>query len=212
MPDVIINGPEGRIEGKYHHSESNNPNIALVLHPHPLYGGTMNNKVIYALYNCLAALNFSVLRINFRGVGKSQGKFDDGIGELTDAATAFDWLQQHNPIVKNTWIAGFSFGSWVAAQLLMRRPEIKHFVLVSPPVIKYDFSFLSPCPTSGLVMQGNQDSIVKELEVANFLSSLVVQKGVTIDYQMVPGADHFFREHMDELKSQITHYIESHIK
>jgi alpha/beta superfamily hydrolase len=207
MPEVVINGPEGRIEGKYHHSESKNPNIALVLHPHPLYGGTMNNKVVYTMYHCLAALGFSVLRINFRGVGKSQGKFDDGIGELTDAATAFDWLQQHNPIAKNTWIAGFSFGSWVATQLLMRRPEIKRFILVSPPVVKYDFSFLSPCPTSGLVIQGNQDSVVKESDVSNFVNSLVVQKGIKLDYTMIGGADHFFREHIDELKDNISNYI-----
>lgn len=212
MPDVIINGPEGRIEGKYHHSELNTPNIALVLHPHPLYGGTMNNKVVYNLYHCLAALGFSVLRINFRGVGKSQGKFDDGVGELMDAATAFDWLQQHNPLAKSTWIAGFSFGAWVSTQLLMRRPEIRRFVLVSPPVEKYDFSFLSPCPTSGLVLQGNADSIVKESGVANFANSLVVQKGVKLEYEMVPGADHFFRETMDELKERVNRYVELHTK
>ena len=211
MPDVIINGPEGRIEGKYHHSEADYPNIALVLHPHPLYGGTMNNKVVYTAYHCLAALGFSVLRINFRGVGQSQGKFDDGTGELTDAATAFDWLQQHNPVTKSTWIVGFSFGSWVAAQLLMRRPEIKQFILISPPVAKYDFSFLSPCPTSGLLIQGNQDSVVKEGDVSNFVSSLIAQKGVKIDYHMINNADHFFREHMDELKGSITNYTSAHI-
>lgn len=212
MADVIINGPEGRIEGKYHHSESKNPNIALVLHPHPLYGGTMNNKVIYSLYHCFAMLGFSVLRINFRGVGKSQGRFDEGIGELTDAATVFDWLQQHNPIINSTWIAGFSFGSWVSNQLLMRRPEIKHFISVSPPISKYDFSFLSPCPTSGLIVQGNLDSIVKETDVSNFVNSLIVQKGVKIDYQVIEGADHFFREKIDNFKDLVTDYIKKNIK
>ena len=209
MADVIINGPEGRIEGKYHHSTSNNPNIALVLHPHPLYGGTMNNKVVYTLYHCFAALGFSVLRINFRGVGKSQGKFDEGVGELTDSACAFDWLQQHNSMIKSTWIAGFSFGSWVSSQLLMRRPEIKHFIAVSPPVAKYDFSFLSPCPTSGLVLQGNQDSIVKENDVENFIKTLLVQKCVKVEYSMLDGADHFFREKMDDFREEVNMYIKS---
>ena len=110
MPEVTFNGPDGRIEGRYHQSENKNAPAALVLHPHPLYGGTMNNKVVYSLYESFKRNNFSVLRINFRGVGRSQGKFDNGVGELTDAATALDWLQNQNPDISNFWISGFSFG------------------------------------------------------------------------------------------------------
>ncbi len=207
MPEVMFNGPEGRIEGRYHHSEKNNPPIALVLHPHPLHGGTMNNKVVYNTYHALAKNGFSVLRINFRGIGHSQGSFDDGIGELADAATALDWLELHNPTASSVWIAGFSFGSWIALQLLMRRPEIQNFIAISPPAGKYDFSFLSPCPSPGLVVQGDADSIVLEEDVESFVTKLSKQKGSSVDYRVITGADHFFREKMDELIQNLDEYI-----
>ena len=73
MPEIIFNGPEGRLEGRYHHSKQENPSIALMLHPHPQYGGSMNNRVIYQMYHCFVRRGFSVLRFNFRGVGRSQG-------------------------------------------------------------------------------------------------------------------------------------------
>ncbi len=207
MPEVMFNGPEGRIEGRYHHSEKNNPPIALVLHPHPSHGGTMNNKVVYNTYHSLVRNGFSVLRINFRGVGRSQGTFDDGVGELADAATALDWLEQHNPTASTVWVAGFSFGAWIALQLLMRRPEIQNFIAISPPAAKYDFSFLSPCPSPGLVVQGDADSIVAEEDVESFVSKLAKQKGSSIDYRVIPTADHFFREKMDELIQNLDEYI-----
>jgi alpha/beta superfamily hydrolase len=207
MPEVMFNGPEGRIEGRYHHSEKNNPPIALVLHPHPSHGGTMNNKVVYNTYHSLVKNGFSVLRINFRGVGHSQGSFDNGIGELADAATALDWLEHHNPTANTVWIAGFSFGSWIALQLLMRRPEIQNFIAISPPAAKYDFSFLSPCPSPGLVLQGDTDSIVLEEDVESFINKLSKQKGSNIDYRVIANADHFFREKMDELVQNLDEYI-----
>ncbi|MCH9754104.1 MAG: alpha/beta hydrolase [Alphaproteobacteria bacterium] len=207
MPEVIISGSEGRIEGRYHHSEKNNPPIAIVFHPHPLHGGTMNNKVVYNLYHCFVKAGFSVLRINFRGVGKSEGKFDNGIGELTDAATALDWLQLQNPTSNTVWAGGFSFGAWISMQLLMRRPEIQSFVSIAPPLNKYDFSFLSPCPVSGLILQGDQDSIVPEDEVTKLVKKIPKQKHIEIDYQITKGADHFFRTKIDEMNSAVTEYI-----
>ena len=150
MPEVIINGPEGRIEGRYHHARGGAAPMALVLHPHPLHGGTMNNKVVYTLYQCFVRRGFSTLRFNFRGVGRSQGSFDRGEGELADAAAALDWPQGYNPNATTCWVAGYSFGAWIGMQLLMRRPEIDAFISVSPPANQYDFTFLAPCPSSGL--------------------------------------------------------------
>ena len=95
MPEVIINGPEGRLEGRYTHGKGANAPIAMFLHPHPQHGGTMNNKVVYTLYHTFAARGFSCLRFNFRGVGRSQGTFARGEGELSDAASALDWLQNY---------------------------------------------------------------------------------------------------------------------
>lgn len=207
MPEVIIPGPEGRIEGRYHHNEDNNSPVALVLHPHPKHGGTMNNKVAYSIYKSFAVNGFSTLRFNFRGVGKSEGTFDNGIGELTDAATCLDWLQKMNPDASTFWISGFSFGAWIALQLLMRRPELESFVTVSPPANMYDFSFLSPCPRGGLIIQGDEDSIVEEPAVRKLADKLNMQKDIEIDYRVIRGGDHFFRGLGDQLDEYLDQYI-----
>ena len=130
MVDLLIPGPEGKIEAKYHHNKDNISPIVLILHPDPSRGGTMNTKIVFQLYKLFANNGFSTIRFNFRGVGKSDGTFDDGEGELSDAASVLDWLQQYNTNAKICWVAGFSFGGWVAMQLLMRRPEINGFVCV----------------------------------------------------------------------------------
>ena len=111
MPEVIINGPDGRLECRYMPSEVPDAPTALILHPEPDKGGTMNNRVTYSLYKHFQARGFAVLRFNFRGVGRSQGEYDNGEGELSDAATAMDWLQAQNPASRQCWIAGFSFGN-----------------------------------------------------------------------------------------------------
>ncbi|MDB9972001.1 alpha/beta hydrolase [Alphaproteobacteria bacterium] len=211
MPEIIIPGPEGRLEAIYHKADKPNSPICLILHPHPRQGGTMNNKLVYNTYQAFKKSNFSTLRFNFRGVGKSLGTYDNGIGELTDAAAALDWLQTENPAAKTTWIAGFSFGSWLALQLLMRRPEISGFVAISPPASLYDFSFLAPCPASGLIIQGTEDKIVKEENVSELVEKLNKQKNVTIEYKKIIGADHFFKKNLEDIQKKITKYIEKNI-
>lgn len=211
MPEIIINGSEGRIEGRYQHADQKHAPIALILHPHPLYGGTMNNKIVYRLYHTFAQSGFSTLRFNFRGVGKSQGKYDEGLGELTDAATALDWLQLQNPDASTCWIAGFSFGSWIALQLLMRRPEIEGFVAVSPPANLYDFSFLSPCPAAGLILQGGKDDVVAEDSVAKLVDKLSSQHGTTVEYKNIAGADHYYRGLEEEMTSAVNDYLLSRL-
>ncbi len=207
MPDVIFNGPDGRLEGRYQHSKRPNAPIALMLHPHPQYGGTMNNKVVYTLFHAFVRQGFSVLRFNFRGVGRSQGAFDRGEGELSDAASALDWLQSYNENAENCWIAGFSFGAWIGMQLLMRRPEISGFISVAPPANMHDFSFLAPCPSSGLIVQGDKDEVVPEPSVKKLVDKLSAQRGITIDYRVVPGAGHFFQDEMDILTGHVDGYL-----
>lgn len=207
MPEVYFKGPDGRIEGMLAEFADPKAPIALVLHPHPLHGGTMNNKVVYNVYKTLFENDFTVLRVNFRGVGKSTGKFDDGVGEMTDAATALDWLQVRYPMSNVSLVAGFSFGSWIAMQLIMRRPEISNFMAVAPPVNKYDFSFLAPCPIPGLIVQGDQDSVVTEASVNDLAQRLAKQKNIDIEYRMVGGADHFFRNKIDEMNEEIDDYL-----
>lgn len=206
MPEVILNGSEGRLEARYHHSETKGAPLALVLHPHPLYGGTMNNKIVYTLYQAFVECGFSTLRFNFRGVGKSQGKYDEGLGEMMDAATALDWIQHQNPDASVCWIAGFSFGAWIALQLLMRRPELEAFIAVSPPANLYDFTFLTPCPATGLITMGDKDDVVAEESVSKLATRLTGQAGTRIQYKVIPGADHYYRNQLDELGALVKDY------
>jgi uncharacterized protein len=199
MPDIIINGPAGRIEGRYTHSKTANAPLALVLHPHPEHGGTMNNKISYAMHQAFVARGFSTLRFNFRGVGKSQGTHDKGEGELSDAAAALDWMQALNPNAPHVWVGGFAFGAWVGMQLLMRRPEIRGFISVTPPANAYDFTFLAPCPTSGLIVHGAQDDMVPPQPIQKLVDKLRMQKGIKIDHRMISGANHFFKNRTTEL-------------
>ncbi|AVM73354.1 alpha/beta hydrolase [Magnetospirillum gryphiswaldense] len=207
MPEVIFNGPDGRLEGRYHHSKTTNAPIALLLHPHPQHGGTMNNKVVYSLYNTFVKRGFSTLRFNFRGVGRSQGKFDAGQGELSDAASALDWMQTYNANASACWVGGFSFGAWIGMQLLMRRPEIDGFVSVAPPANAYDFTFLAPCPSSGLIVHGTADEAVPEASVAKLATKLGSQKNIRVRYRTVEGANHFFGNHLDPLAEMVDQYL-----
>ncbi len=207
MPEVIFNGPVGRLEGRYHRSEQENAPMALLLHPHPQHGGTMNNKVVYTLYHAFVRRGFSALRFNFRGVGRSQGYFDRGEGELADAAAALDWMQSFSPNASACWIGGFSFGAWIGMQLLMRRPEIAAFIAVAPPANLFDFSFLAPCPSSGLIVQGDQDQIVPLEAVQKLIIKLMHQRDIKIDHRLIAGADHFFQNQLDELSTVVEDYI-----
>ncbi len=211
MPEVIINGPAGRIEARYHHETPPDSPIAIILHPHPQFGGTMNNQIVYQLYYTFVRRKFSVLRFNFRGVGRSQGLFDNGPGELSDAATALDWMQSFNPDSRSCWIAGVSFGSWIAMQLLMRRPEIEGFITVAPPANLYDFSFLAPCPSSGVMINGGADRVVPTDSVVSLVERLKTQKGVVIKHQVVPEANHFFESKVDDLMEIVDGYLDDRL-
>jgi alpha/beta superfamily hydrolase len=208
MPEVIFNGTEGRLEGRYHHSKRPAAPIALILHPHPLHGGTMNNRVVFAMFQAFQRRGFSVLRFNFRGVGRSQGRFDSGQGELSDAASALDWMQNVNPSASGCWIAGYSFGAWIGMQLMMRRPEIEGFISVSPPAGTLDFSFLAPCPASGLILHGDRDDIVPIEAVEKLARKLGSQKNIVVDFRSLAGADHFFADHMPQLLVVVETYLD----
>src|SRR5699024_9258988 len=181
--------------------------IALIMHPHPQFGGTMNNPVTYALHYAFRDLGFTVLRFNFRGVGRSQGAFDQGVGELSDAASALDYLQAMHEGAKACWVAGFSFGAWIGMQLLMRRPEINGFISVSPPASMYDFTFLAPCPSSGLIINGNADRISPPEDVEKLANKLKAQRGITITHELVPGANHFFENATPGMIETVKDYV-----
>ncbi len=208
MPEVILAGAAGRIEARYSAGKVENAPIALILHPHPKAGGHMNHPVTVQLFHLFMTRGFSVLRFNFRGVQKSQGEFDSGVGELADAATALDWLQAKNPTASQFWVAGYDFGAYIGMQLLMRRPETDGFVSVSPPTNAYDFSFLAPCPASGMFLNGGNDIVVPPAEVERVVAKLRTQKGITIDHEVVSDANHFWTDQLSEVEQRVGAYID----
>ena len=210
MPEVIFPGPEGRLEGRYQPAPRPRAPVAIILQPHPQQG-TMNHPIAMALYNTFVRRGFATLRFNFRGVGRSQGVFDNGIGELSDAASALDWMQTFNPEASTTWVGGFSFGAWIGMQLLMRRPEIRGFLSIAPPANMYDFTFLAPCPSSGLIVDGEADEVVTGISVQKLVDKLKTQRHITIDHATIPKANHFFEHEMPDLMKVVDAYLDKRL-
>ena len=209
--EIFIPGPSGRIQAKYFKNKQEGSPVAIVLQPHPQYGGTMNNKIVYETYNSFYKNGFSVIRINFRGVEKSDGIFDNGQGELTDAAAALDWIEKENPGYSQCWVSGFSFGALICMQLIMRRPEVNKFIAISPQPNVYDFTFLAPCPISGLITYGKNDELVSEDSILNLKRRLTMQKNIEVKFNPIANANHFYKGKEKELTSAIEHYLKDKI-
>jgi len=209
--EIFIPGPSGRIHAKYFKSRERGAPIALVLQPHPQYGGTMNNRIVYKAYNCFYKIGFSVIRINFRGVEKSEGVFDNGQGELSDAAAALDWIEKENPGYSQCWVSGFSFGALICMQLIMRRPEVNKFIAISPQPNVYDFTFLAPCPISGLIIYGKNDELVNEDSILNLKKRLSIQKNISVGFNSIINANHFYKGKEKELVYIIEHYLKDKV-
>ena len=212
MTEILINGPQGKLHGFYKHSE-NSENMGLVFHPRNCIENSVDNNVVNSLFESFSNNNFSTLKINFRGINKSEGEIEeDGFGELSDAASVLDWLQQYNTNSKICWVAGFSFGAWVAMQLLMRRPEINGFISVSPPANLRDFSFLAPCPSSGLIVHGDRDNIASFDSTKILAEKLQKQKKVDIKFKAIKGADHFYENYSEEFTLVVDKYIKDNLR
>ncbi len=212
MPEVIFAGPEGRLEGRYHPADDPAAPCALILSPHPKAGGHMDHRIPVAMFEQYKARGFAVLRFNFRGVGRSVGTYDNGQGELQDAAYALDWMQSFNQNAPFSWVSGYSFGAWIGMQLLMRRPEISGFISMSLPTNTYDFAFLAPCPASGLVTYGSEDPIVPADDVDLVIEKIRVQKGKVISTHRIDGADHFYTNHLEETMDVIDDYLDENFE
>ena len=206
MPEIALRGPAGRLEARHHAPAGARAPLAVVLHPHPLHGGTMHNKVAYMLFRAFAGLGFAALRFNFRGVGASEGVHDGGDGEVLDALAALDWLEGRHEGHGPVWLAGFSFGAWIAARALMARPGVAGFVLVAPAAIKRDWSFLDPCPCDGLIVHGGADDIAPPAGSQALAATLRAQ-GRDARLETIAGADHFFRDRLPLLRAHVEDYV-----
>lgn len=214
MMDIFFRGEDGRIEGKYYQSNNVYAPAVLILSPDPTKGGTMQNKLVSEIFQVFVENGFSALKINYRGVGRSDGHFTGGQGELEDATLAINWLQRRNMNTNNFWTVGFSFGSWITAQLLMRRPEINGYILVSPPTKEFSFNFLTPCNAMGLILQADGDHLSDEEDVIGIIDRLSVgRRGHKVDYHIVDNANHYFTDadSIKNLREQVTRYLQENI-
>jgi alpha/beta superfamily hydrolase len=194
-----LQGPAGRIECLLQDREHESPAfVAVVCHPHPLYGGTMHNKVAHRVASALFARGGAVMRFNFRGVGRSEGVHDRGRGELQDALVVLDTLRRRHPEAK-VWSAGFSFGSWVASRLAASEPSVEQLILVAPPVHTQTFDELRGSPVRKLVLQGTADTICKPENLARVYPTWAEPKRLV----EIPGAGHFFDRQLADLAAGI---------
>ena len=179
--------------------------VALVLHPHPLFGGTMHNKVVFRAASALNDAGLIALRINFRGVGQSTGEHDEGRGEREDVRAGLDYLAENYPSQKIT-LCGFSFGARVGLEIGMMDDRVLQIISIGTPVDKYDFSFIEGCRKPILFVQGEHD----EYGNVERLRELVARVGLNAaaELRVIKGAGHFFDNQLEELKRVITEWCQ----
>ena len=190
---VDIYSSAGRLEALYR--DLQDPAVvAVVCHPHPLGGGTLHNKVVFRAARGLENANVATLRFNFRGVGASSGKHEEGEGEIEDVFAAVDWAVRKHP-GKKLIVGGFSFGSWVATRAGCELPNVDALFLIGTPVDKYDFSYLRSCEKPKLFLHGTQDEQGDAQKVEK-----LVQQVSNAEIVIVTGADHFFTRELDAVE------------
>lgn len=189
---IMLQGPVGQLEALYHQGLQGNPAV-VVCHPHPVYGGTMRNKVVYWMARALEEKGYSVLRFNFRGVEQSQGAWDEGSGEADDASAMIEWLASKNP-GSPLYLAGFSFGCYAGLQAARRDQRVEKMLAVAPAVSLWSFAFMDGETRPLSIIQGTDDEIVPYEQVKAWAETQPQARLLTVE-----GAGHFFPKHMDRL-------------
>jgi alpha/beta superfamily hydrolase len=205
---LFLDGPAGRLEAILWSptvSGAKPPLAALVCHPHPLFGGTMHNKVVYQAAKTLDRLGLPVLRFNFRGAGLSGGKHDKGQGEQRDVRTALDLLANRFPGLP-VLLAGFSFGCWVGLRVGCADKRVAELVGLGAPVDQSDFSYLQTCAKPKLFLQGGKDQFGAREKLERLAASLPGENHVVI----IQGADHFFTGKLEKMSSALSSWLTTH--
>jgi hypothetical protein len=202
--NFFLEGPAGRLEAILWtpSDAAHSPLAAVVCHPHPRFGGTMHNKVVYNTAKALDALGIPVLRFNFRGAGLSAGEHDRGAGEQEDVRAAIDFLSVEFPGIP-VLLAGFSFGAWVGVRVGCEHPRVSHLIGLGIPVNSTDFSFLRQCHKPKLFVHGGKDEFGAIEKVKALLPSIPGENHLVV----VAGVDHFFAGKLNELEAAITNWL-----
>ncbi len=203
---LSLDGPAGRLEALLNSGNPDAPYAAVVAHPHPLFGGTLHNKVVFHAMKTLNSFGFPVLRFNFRGTGLSEGEHDHGIGEVEDVRTALDWTDRefHLPMV----FAGFSFGAAVGLRAACDDSRVKAAIGLGLPVAPiddraYDFSFLSSCTKPKLFVSGDRDQFGTPSQLEKVVQTVANPKKLVL----IAGADHFFEGRLSEMRDAIQQWV-----
>lgn len=208
---LFLNGPAGRLEALLNAGATNATHAAVVCHPHPLFGGTLHNKVVFHTMKALNSFGFPVLRFNFRGTGLSEGEHDYGKGEIEDVRTALDWLdaEYHLPLI----FAGFSFGAAIGMHAACADSRVQGVIGVGVPVAPvaaekedprvYSFEFLHNCSQPKLFVSGARDQFGPRSKLEALAASVPEPKKLVI----IEGADHFFEGRLRELRDAIEFWV-----
>jgi uncharacterized protein len=205
--ELRLSGPAGAIEAvaEVPEPQSARAGVALICHPHPLHGGTMHNKVVVMIERSLRELGLRTLRFNFRGVGASEGEHDDGRGETLDVLALAEWLRQVRPN-DALWLAGFSFGSYVAL-LAARHLPVKQMISIAPPVGRWDFSAAIAPPCPWLVVQGEDDDVVEPQAVFDWIDAMADKPTLV----RMPETGHFFHRRLMDLRGAIKNAVRGNL-
>jgi len=210
---ISIEGPVGALEALVTEADGRDLGHAVICHPHPLFGGTMDNKVVTTLARALQECGIPTVRFNFRGVGASGGHYDEGRGETEDAAAVADWAALRWPDT-GLVLAGFSFGAYVATRLATAR-AVKHLITVAPPVQRFDFAAVAKPVCPWLIVQGDADELVDARAVLAWADAPGADApgsdvpGASLRVVMMPGVGHFFHGHLAELRDAVVEEIRS---
>lgn len=204
---VLLSGPAGAIELACAVPEPGTARAgtAVICHPHPLQGGTMHNKVVTIIERALRELGLATVRFNFRGVGASEGSYDEGNGESDDLAAIVGWVREVRPD-DAIWLAGFSFGSYVALRNAQRL-DAAALVTVAPPVGRWDFSQITLPACPWLVVQGEEDEVVDPAAVFDWIASLAEPPQLV----RMPETGHFFHRRLMDLRGLLKNALQSHL-
>lgn len=204
---VSIHSPAGRLEALFWSTALHSPPVAAVVcHPHPLFGGTMHNKVVYQVARTLDRLGIPSLRFNFRGVGLSEGKHDRGRGEQDDVRAALDFLSGEYPRIP-LLVAGFSFGSWVGLRVGCEDSRAIEVIGLGAPVGDSDFSYLGACAKPILFVQGENDQYGAPEKLKALVNSFPEATRRETRIVVVPAADHFFAGHLAEVDAALASWL-----
>lgn len=209
---LMISGPSGQLQAVLHQGDetgnfASSNWLVILCHPHPVHGGTMDNKVVTTLMRTYRGLGIHVLRFNFRGVGESAGIFDNAIGEQDDLRAMATWVEQNLPEV-GVLLAGFSFGSSIAAQVSYEIPGLHHLTLVAPPIERYPYARDNQFPCKTCVIQGDQDERVIAQGVYDWSADLQGE----VELLRYPEAGHFFHGFLTALKTDLTQILQRQLQ